>query len=112
MQEVHCRQVTGNLPGANGLALWQDRMFVGDSKTGTVTVYHIDIDHGVSLEKEIVRLANCNSGASLTHHKELGAAADNINVIPSTGDMIVSSKSSGSDRLYKFNLHEFSLSRH
>ncbi|KAL2113020.1 hypothetical protein VUR80DRAFT_5617 [Thermomyces stellatus] len=71
---VYCRQVTERFPGANGIAVWEDRLFVGDSKNGTVSIYELRDDHGAEFKSQI----------------ELGAAADNINIIPTTGDLIVS----------------------
>ncbi|KIW93306.1 uncharacterized protein Z519_05911 [Cladophialophora bantiana CBS 173.52] len=72
-EDVVCKQVSGTFPGANGINLWRDRLHVGDSKNGTVTVFEI---HG---DKSLTRLQTV----------DLGAAADNINIIPSTGDLIV-----------------------
>ncbi|OAL22366.1 hypothetical protein AYO22_07410 [Fonsecaea multimorphosa] len=70
---VLCRQVSGTFPGANGLSLWRDRLFVGDSKNGTVTVFEIHEDKSLAYLQTV----------------DLGAAADNINVVPSTGDLLV-----------------------
>ncbi|EXJ69303.1 uncharacterized protein A1O5_07339 [Cladophialophora psammophila CBS 110553] len=72
-EDVVCKQVSGTFPGANGINVWKDRLYVGDSKNGTVTVFEI---HG---DKSLTRLQTV----------DLGAAADNINIIPSTGDLIV-----------------------
>ena len=49
-----CRQVTGRFPATNGLAVWDNKMFVGDSKNGTVTIYDIRPDHGVDFDRQIV----------------------------------------------------------
>ncbi|KAL1967005.1 hypothetical protein VTN77DRAFT_3529 [Rasamsonia byssochlamydoides] len=72
--EVTCKRVTRTFPGANGIARYQDQLFVGDSKTGDLRIFKIRPDY--SLE-ELRSLS-------------LGAAADNINVIPTTGDLVVS----------------------
>jgi len=73
-EDVLCRQVTDTFPGANGLNLWKDRLFVGDSKNGTVTIFEIDKDKSVTQLQMV----------------DLGAAADNINILPTTGDLLVS----------------------
>ena len=54
-QSVYCRQVTGRFPGANGIAVWEDRLFVGDSKNGTLTIYKLRDDHGGEFQDQIVR---------------------------------------------------------
>ncbi|OQV00231.1 hypothetical protein CLAIMM_05757 [Cladophialophora immunda] len=71
--DILCRQVSETFPGANGINVWEDRLYVGDSKNGTVTVFEV---HG---DKSLTYLQTV----------DLGAAADNINVVPSTGDLIV-----------------------
>ncbi|KIW62736.1 hypothetical protein PV04_10873 [Phialophora macrospora] len=68
-----CRQVSGTFPGANGINLWEDRLFVGDSKNGTVTIFEIHQDRSLTPLQVV----------------DLGAAADNINILPTTGDPIV-----------------------
>ncbi|KAH8805334.1 paraoxonase 2 [Xylogone sp. PMI_703] len=72
-KDVQCKQVTGTFPGANGLAISDGRMFVGDAQNGTVTIFKLRSDRGADLERQI----------------ELGAAADNIRIVPTTGDLIV-----------------------
>ncbi|KAK5570463.1 hypothetical protein LTR43_004260 [Exophiala xenobiotica] len=47
-EDILCRQVTNTFPGANGLNLWKDRLFVGDSKNGTVTIFEIDKDKSLT----------------------------------------------------------------
>ncbi|KAK6385820.1 hypothetical protein LTS17_001392 [Exophiala oligosperma] len=71
---VSCKQVTGTFPGSNGLNVWEDRLFVGDSKNGTVTIFEIQGDKSLTQLQQV----------------DLGAAADNINILPTTGDLIVS----------------------
>ncbi|KAH8808639.1 paraoxonase 2 [Xylogone sp. PMI_703] len=71
-ETISCKQVTGTFPGANGIALWKDRLFIGDSKNGTVTVFKIHDD------KRLTQLQTV----------DLGAAADNISILPS-GDPLV-----------------------
>ncbi|KAK5192070.1 hypothetical protein LTR99_006580 [Exophiala xenobiotica] len=73
-EDILCRQVTNTFPGANGLNLWKDRLFVGDSKNGTVTIFEIDKDKSLTQLQMV----------------DLGAAADNINILPTTGDLLVS----------------------
>lgn len=53
-KDVLCRQVTDTFPGANGLNLWKDRLFVGDSKNGTVTIFEIDKDKSVTQLQMVV----------------------------------------------------------
>ncbi|EXJ54482.1 hypothetical protein A1O7_09822 [Cladophialophora yegresii CBS 114405] len=72
-EKVMCRQVSGTFPGANGINLWEDRLFVGDSKNGTVTIFQIHMDRTLTPLQVV----------------DLGAAADNINILPTTGDPIV-----------------------
>ncbi|KAK5050504.1 hypothetical protein LTR84_003785 [Exophiala bonariae] len=72
-EHVTCKQVTGTFPGANGIALWKNRLFVGDARNGTVTIF--DIHH----DKSLTQLSQM----------DLGAAADNINIDPISGDPIV-----------------------
>ncbi|BCS29672.1 uncharacterized protein APUU_71242S [Aspergillus puulaauensis] len=69
---VRCRQVTPRFPGANGLAVSDGQMFVGDARNGTVTIYRLGTEQAAKFERQIV----------------LGAAADNLKVIPATGDVI------------------------
>ncbi|CAK7267424.1 hypothetical protein SEPCBS119000_002539 [Sporothrix epigloea] len=70
---VHCKTVAGPYPAANGIAAWNDRLFVGDSQNGTLRVFQRRPDHTVDFVSQV----------------ELGAAADNIKVDPSTGDIVV-----------------------
>ncbi|KIX03916.1 uncharacterized protein Z518_07469 [Rhinocladiella mackenziei CBS 650.93] len=72
-EEVSCNQVSGTFPGANGINLWKDRLFVGDARNGTVTIFQIHPDHSLTNLQTV----------------DLGAAADNINILPTTGDPIV-----------------------
>ncbi|KAL2417794.1 hypothetical protein ABEF95_005937 [Exophiala dermatitidis] len=72
-EEVSCKRVGGNFPNANGINLWEDRLFVGDSSNGTVTIFHIEDD------KTLTKLQVV----------DVGAGADNINIIPTTGDPVV-----------------------
>ncbi|KAF9890079.1 hypothetical protein FE257_006240 [Aspergillus nanangensis] len=69
---VQCRQVTPRFPGANGLAVSDGRLFVGDARNGTVTIYRLGTGQPATFERQIV----------------LGAAADNLKVVPTTGDVI------------------------
>ncbi|RVX69684.1 hypothetical protein B0A52_06328 [Exophiala mesophila] len=71
--QVTCKQATGTFPGANGINSWNDRLFVGDARNGTVTVFEIQEDKSLKWSRQI----------------DLGAAADNINILPTTGDPIV-----------------------
>jgi len=54
VQQVSCRQVTGTFPGANGIALWKDRLFVGDARNGTVTIFDIHDDKSLTQRYQIV----------------------------------------------------------
>ncbi|KAI1612775.1 paraoxonase 2 [Exophiala viscosa] len=72
-EDVSCRQVTGTFPGANGINIWKDRLFIGDSQNGTLRIFDIHDDKNVTQLQMI----------------DLGAAADNINILPTTGDPIV-----------------------
>ncbi|KAH0833570.1 Pon2 [Fonsecaea pedrosoi] len=83
--EILCRQVSGTFTGANGINVWKDRLYVGDSKNGTVTVFEV---HG---DKSLTYLQTVSAAYLSTHHhhQDLGAAADNINIVPTTGDLIV-----------------------
>ncbi|KAH8674245.1 paraoxonase 2 [Xylariales sp. PMI_506] len=73
-EQVNCSQVSDSVPGANGLVVDGNHLYLGDSKNGTVAVYDI-----IS-ERKLKR----------THLIDLGAAADNIRVLPGSGDLIVS----------------------
>ena len=53
-QEVICRQVSGTLPGANGLALGDGRLFVGDVENGTMTIYDIQPDKSLQQIQQVV----------------------------------------------------------
>ncbi len=53
-QNVSCRQVSRTFPGANGLTLWKDRLFVGDSKNGTVTIFQIHDDKSLTELLQVV----------------------------------------------------------
>ncbi|ERS97294.1 hypothetical protein HMPREF1624_06626 [Sporothrix schenckii ATCC 58251] len=70
---LDCDTVVGPFPAANGIAVWEDRLFVGDSQNGTLRVFQQRADHDVEYLSQV----------------ELGAAADNIKIDPSTGDLIV-----------------------
>ncbi|CAK7270417.1 hypothetical protein SEPCBS57363_004090 [Sporothrix epigloea] len=70
---VHCKTVAGPYPAANGIAVWGDRLFIGDSQNGTLRVFQRRADHTVDFVSQV----------------ELGAAADNIKVDPSAGDIVV-----------------------
>lgn len=71
--KVTCRRVSDTYPGANGILISDDELYVGDCRTGDARVYEIQPDHS---------LIN-----TATIH--LGAAADNINIIPTTRDVVV-----------------------
>lgn len=71
-----CETVAGPYPAANGIAVWEDKLFVGDSQNGTLRVFQQHPNHDVEYLSQV----------------ELGAAADNIKIDPSTGDLIVASK--------------------
>ncbi|CAK7203348.1 hypothetical protein SEUCBS139899_006081 [Sporothrix eucalyptigena] len=68
-----CKTVAGSYPAANGIAVWENRLFVGDSQNGTLRVFQQRQNHDVDYLFQV----------------ELGAAADNIKIDPSTGDLIV-----------------------
>ncbi|KAF3768152.1 hypothetical protein M406DRAFT_70246, partial [Cryphonectria parasitica EP155] len=67
-------KVSNSVPGANGLAVDGDQLYLGDSKNGTIAVYDIVSEHKLKR----------------THVVDLGAAADNIRILPGSGDLIVS----------------------
>ncbi|KAF7559009.1 hypothetical protein G7046_g5137 [Stylonectria norvegica] len=71
-----CRRVSPRGPGFNGIAISPDklRLFVGDSKVAKMTVFDISESRKLSPVVSI----------------DLGAAADNIRILPTTGDPIVS----------------------
>lgn len=75
---VTCKQVAGPFPGANGLLLSQDKsqIYVSDCKDAVAYIYNMSNGFNLSLERKIV----------------LGAAPDNINVIPTTGDLLYAGK--------------------
>lgn len=70
-----CKTVAGPYPAANGIAVWEDKLFVGDSQNGTLRVFQRHPNHDVGYLSQV----------------ELGAAADNIKIDPLTGDLIVAS---------------------
>jgi arylesterase/paraoxonase len=71
--------VSPTYPGANGIALWNDELYVGDCRTGVARIFKINKeDKSLSTQATI----------------ELGGAADNINVVPISGDLVVARKSS------------------
>ncbi|EXJ82682.1 hypothetical protein A1O3_06496 [Capronia epimyces CBS 606.96] len=73
-EDVSCKQVGGGtFPNANGINLWQDRLFVGDARNGTVTVFEIHPDKTLTKLRVV----------------DVGAGADNINILPTTGDPII-----------------------
>jgi len=74
--ENTCFLVSKRHPGFNGIAISEDkqRLFVGDCKVGVLNVFNIGESKQLSPVKSI----------------ELGAAADNIRILPTTGDPIVS----------------------
>ncbi|OAA63377.1 Six-bladed beta-propeller, TolB-like protein [Niveomyces insectorum RCEF 264] len=74
-ENVVCQQVTGTQPGANGIAVWKDQLFVGDAKNGTLTVF---------------RILPGQDKVEFEHQVDLGAGADNIKVDPTTGDITIS----------------------
>ncbi|KAL1862861.1 hypothetical protein VTK73DRAFT_6600 [Phialemonium thermophilum] len=71
---ITCQKVAGSFVVANGIAVWEDRLFVGDSQNGTVTIFQLRPDKGADIQGQV----------------ELGAAADNIKIDPTTGDLVVS----------------------
>ncbi|TFK47136.1 paraoxonase 2 [Heliocybe sulcata] len=70
---VSCRQVSDTYPGANGLLIDDDELYVGDCRSGVLRVFAIQPD------QSLVNTATVH----------LGAAADNINIIPTTRDLLV-----------------------
>src|ERR1700744_975516 len=56
-QDVVCRQVSGTFPGANGINLWEDRLFVGDSKNGTITIFQIHDDQTLTHLQTVVSMS-------------------------------------------------------
>ncbi|KAK0387028.1 hypothetical protein NLU13_5342 [Sarocladium strictum] len=71
--ELQCREVAKGFVHANGIAANDGKVFVGDSQNATVSVFEIESDKSLKLD----------------HRVALGAAADNIKVIPSNGDLVV-----------------------
>lgn len=97
--------MTRTFPGANGIALWKDRLFVGDARNGTVTIFDIHIDKTLTQLHQIV--GPYQSFASLfdillTRFQDLGAAADNINIDPVSGDPVVAGKKATTDVMLTF----------
>lgn len=78
-QDVECRQVTKTYPGANGLAVWEDRMFVGDSKNATVTIYQLRPDKGADILSQVVSVSimghNVQAGPTSNTLHSLGAGS-------------------------------------
>jgi hypothetical protein len=37
--QTTCKTVAGSYPAANGIAVWEDRLFVGDSQNGTLRIF-------------------------------------------------------------------------
>ncbi|PGH16649.1 hypothetical protein AJ80_05151 [Polytolypa hystricis UAMH7299] len=72
---VSCRQVSSTYPNFNGIALSEDkrRLFVADSTMGDLTIFRITDNKDLQHERSI----------------NLGAAADNIKLLPNSGDPIV-----------------------
>lgn len=73
--KVTCKEVTHTMPCANGLAVAGDRVFVGDSKNGSVSVYEM-ID---KQPNNLRRIADI----------DVGAIADNIKILAGTQDPLV-----------------------
>ncbi|CAM1507656.1 Fc.00g072970.m01.CDS01 [Cosmosporella sp. VM-42] len=71
-----CRLISPRQPGFNGIAISQDkqRLFVGDSKMAKMHVFNISESRKLSPVASVA----------------LGAAADNIHILPTTGDPIIS----------------------
>lgn len=46
--------MTGTFPGANGISVLNDRLFVGDSKNGTVTIFEIQKDNSLTQLQQVV----------------------------------------------------------
>ncbi len=83
--------MAGRFPGANGVAVSNGKLFVGDARNGTVTIYRIDTGMGTEFERQIVSsmlLKYPLRSIDLSPTKVLGAAADNLKVVPTTGDII------------------------
>lgn len=55
-KEVSCKQVGGTFPNANGINLWEDKLFVGDSSNGTVTVFQIQEDKTLTKLRVVVSI--------------------------------------------------------
>lgn len=60
-QDIQCRQVTGPFPGANGIAAWENKVFVGDSKNATVSIYRLQPDMGLEFESQVVSVSETNT---------------------------------------------------
>lgn len=72
---VTCEEVSHTMPCANGLAVSGDRVFVGDSKNGSVFVYEMQDGK----PNDLRRIADI----------DVGAIADNIKILAGTGDPLV-----------------------
>ncbi|KAK2792875.1 hypothetical protein FQN52_002553 [Onygenales sp. PD_12] len=70
-----CRQVSSSYPNFNGIAISEDKkqLFVADSTMGDMTVFSIADNKELSWQRSV----------------ELGAAADNIKLLPNSGDPII-----------------------
>ncbi|KZT25054.1 paraoxonase 2 [Neolentinus lepideus HHB14362 ss-1] len=88
---VTCRQVSDTFPGANGLLIAGDELYVGDCRSGVARVFEIQPD------RSLINTATI----------QLGAAADNINIIPTTRDLLVTVFPRGERRSgYIHHVHE------
>ncbi|TFK47145.1 paraoxonase 2 [Heliocybe sulcata] len=69
-----CRQVSDTFPGANGILISGDELYVGDARSGDARIFEIQPD------RSLINIATIH----------LGGAADNINIIPTTRDLVIS----------------------
>ncbi|KZT25048.1 paraoxonase 2 [Neolentinus lepideus HHB14362 ss-1] len=69
-----CRRVSDTFPGANGIVISGDELYVGDARSGVARIFEIQPD------RSLINTATIH----------LGGAADNINPIPTTGDLVIS----------------------
>jgi len=55
-QVVSCKLASETFPGANVINLWKDRLFAGDARNGTVTIFQIHEDKSLTKVQTVVRL--------------------------------------------------------
>jgi hypothetical protein len=78
-----CHKVLGTFPASNGIAISKEagEVYVADVKTGDARIFQI-IDND-DTNNQLVKLERTASVA-------LGGQADNVNVVASTGDLVLS----------------------